>query len=437
MKPLQCGRTIKRITVMADRYLINDRFWMQQMLQFQKLQSGYVDGTVTAVAPSIDKFGRTRSSLPYTVFDSKQIGDNRTFFWTEEQVSGSGTTGTYNINDSSTTLSVTAATAGRRVRQTRQRHNYQPGKSQRNIFTGVLGSGDASVNLRTYSTGSAVDTQIARENWNIDKLDGTGESRATVDFSKSQIMVIDFEWLGVGDIWFGVFSGGALYYCHVIQNANQLTGVFMTTPNLPIRYEIDSDGATVTKRAGAFDDRNGLFFAVANETAGTDSIKHICTTVQSEGGQELTGIDRYISTNGTHVDADTPDTTYAVLGIRLKSTHIENVVKVIEASMFSETNDNFEWLLIYNPTVAGTFAYTALDNSPIEYARGATANTVTGGTVMNGGWSASSNSVGQRIQNLVSIGSSIARASDQIVLCVRPLSSNSDIQGSLTWTELA
>lgn len=408
------------------------------MLKFAKLSAGFFDDTVDLTPTVIDKFGRNRVSLPYTVWDSKQLADNRALFWADAEVSGSGTGSSYNANTSATTISVSDATAGKRVRQTRFRHNYQPGKSQRVVMTGVLGDSTAgitkeigladdrngllfrqtgdgmSVVLRSYVTGAAVETVTAQDSWNIDKLDGTGISGATIDFTKATIFVIDFEWLGVGDIWFGVFSSGALYYCHVISNANALEEVYMTTPNLPCRYSIENDG-----------------------TGGAASLKHICTTVQSEGGQEATGIERYISTNGTHVDANAADTTYAVVGIRLKSTHIDNVVKVVGVSMFSETNDNFEWLLIYGPTVAGTFTYADLTNSPVQYATGATANTVTGGTVIAGGWSGASSAVASVLSGLVSIGSEVDRTSNEIVLCVRPLSNQADIQGSITWTELA
>ncbi len=387
--------------------------------------------------PGIDRFGRSRVSLPFTIFDSKQLADKREFFWIDEETTGSGTSSTYNANTSSTTLAVSAATAGRRVRQTRQRHNYQPGKSQRNTFTGVLGAGDPSVTLRSYVTGSAVDTPITRDEWNIDKLDGTGISGARVDFTKAQIMVIEFEWLGVGDVWFGFFSGGALYYCHVLKNANELEDVYMTTPNLPIRYEIESDGTTVTKKAGVFDDKNGLFFSVTNTTAEVDSIKHVCTTVQSEGGQELTGITRYVGTGGTELSTTTADLVYLATAIRLKSTHIDNLVKPFKIAMFSETNDNFEWKLIYNPTVAGTLTWTPIANSAVEYANGVTANTVTGGTDLDGGWSASSAAAAADLSNILSIGTALDGTSDVIALCVRPISTNANIQASQTWIELA
>jgi len=81
-------------------------------------------------APSqLDNFGRLRVSQPETLFDSKMLHDNAPLLWDDSQTSGAGTSSTYNANQSSVTLAVTAATAGTRVRQTFRRFNYQPGKS--------------------------------------------------------------------------------------------------------------------------------------------------------------------------------------------------------------------------------------------------------------------------------------------------------------------
>jgi len=77
-----------------------------------------------------DAFARQRVSEPFTLWDSKLLGDNRALFWDDAETSGGGTGSTYTANHSSVALDVSATTAGTRVRQTKQRFNYQPGKSQ-------------------------------------------------------------------------------------------------------------------------------------------------------------------------------------------------------------------------------------------------------------------------------------------------------------------
>ena len=87
---------------------------------------------------SIDAFGRWRISNPETLFDSKNIFndsdladnlENVPLFYDNQETSGSGTTTTYNPNQSSQTLTVANLTAGTRVRQTKMSFNYQSGKS--------------------------------------------------------------------------------------------------------------------------------------------------------------------------------------------------------------------------------------------------------------------------------------------------------------------
>ena len=149
----------------------------------------------------VDAFNRLRVANPITLFDSKQIHDNKPLFWDDQEVSGSGTSSTYNTNQASSTIAVSNLTAGKRVRQTRQRFNYQPGKSQLVMFTGNavsmdtgitkevgyfddnnglffrITATDAAVVVRTNTSGSPVDTVVPRSSWNGDKLDGNGPSR--------------------------------------------------------------------------------------------------------------------------------------------------------------------------------------------------------------------------------------------------------------------
>lgn len=385
---------------------------------------------------SRDAFGRARISNPYTLFDSKLIGDEKALFW---DTSGTGSiSSAYNINRSSVTATTSAAASGSFIRQTYQRFNYQPGKSHLIMTTNVLGDPatghikrfgyfdsnngvffEQTINglyavIRSNRSGTPTDAKVHSSAWNIDTLDGTGESNKTLDTSKSNIYFFDMEWLGVGEVRFGAVIGGAPLYVHQAQHANKETGVYMTTPNLPLRYEIMHDG-----------------------TGAAASIEVICNTVISEGGQEVTGITRSVSTGGTHLSASSADTVYAMLGIRLKSTHLDSVVRLLNYSVIAETNDDFEWSIILNPTIAGTFTYSDETNSAIQTAKGATANTVTGGTLLDCGFGKSGQASGGITDTIRYLGASIDGTRDTIVLCIRPLQNNAVLQGVLTWKESA
>lgn len=401
----------------------------------------------------LDAFGRLRVSNPVTIFDSKQIFDNQPLFWDDSEVSGTGTSSSYNQNAARTRLSVTASTAGKRVRQTFRRFNYEPGKSQLIFLTGritndnagsktglttALGffdddnglffsyeDGVAKVTQRTNVSGTPSDTEnVAQSSWNVDTMDGNGASGIDIDFSDTNIFFIDFEWLGVGRVRMGFVIDGIPYVCHQFLNANLRNSVYMSTPNLPLRYEIENDGTGIA-----------------------DTIDHICATVISEGGTDGEGIIRYTSTAGTHVDANTENTIYAIIGIRLKTTHIGATIRLVGGALQLQTaSEKVEWILKFNPTVAGTFTYSDVTNSAVQVATGVTANTVTGGVDIGGGFfesggapSGSAGSADASLSNALLLGSDISGTVDEMVLCVRPVggSTNVDVEGSLTWRELS
>jgi len=395
---------------------------------------------------STDAFARSRVSNPLTLFDSKQIFDNQPLFWDDSEVSGSGTSSTHSAPKARTQLAVGASTAGKRVRQTFMRFNYQPGKSQLVIMTGVLGSGESGITseigmhdddngifyrcddgvlytvVKSSGSGSAVDNAIAQSSWNIDPMDGTGDSGLTLDPDTTNIYFFDFEWLGVGSVRMGVFIDGSPYYTHAFHHANSLTEVYMSTPNLPLRYSIENDG-----------------------TGGASTLDHICSTVISEGGSPDLGILRYKSTEGTHIDASTENTVYALLGIKLKAAYLGASVKLISVSTQIQTGaENGEWILKMNPTVAGTFTYANETNSAIMTASGATANTVTGGVDITGGFAfsitggAGSGAMETFITNALRLGAAIDDTVDEIVLCWRPVGGTAghDVEASMTWREM-
>ena len=394
--------------------------------------------------PSIDAFDRLRVSNAITIFDSKQLHDKQPLFW--DEVIGSGATSIHSTVNAATRMTVNANAADYVIRQTKQRFNYQPGKSQLILFTfyGQQESGltkrvglfdGTGVNNLTPNNGIFFETDgdiswnIAKngtiteeknqESWNYDKLDGTGPSGETLDMDATQIGIIDYEWLGVGRVRVGFVIDGIIRYCHYFNHSNDptFTSVYMSTPNLPLRYSIQTDGTA----GGSFD--------------------HICSTVMSEGGVEETGVLRSVNTGTTHVDADAANTTYAVVGIKLKSDYIDVTVLPEFFSMMSETADDFRWTLHLNPTVSGTFTYSDIENSAIQGAVGATANVITDdGLVIDSGFAATSfNSGGGADRKFVTalrMGSTIDGTIDEIVLSVTPLTAGADIQGSLTFREL-
>lgn len=391
--------------------------------------------------PAIDAFDRLRVAYPYTIFDSKQLHDKSPLFFSESL--GGSATSTHSAVNARVEMVVTASASDFAIRQTKQYFNYQPGKSQLILLTALapqetgvikrvgyfngtgtnfmtpdngifLQSDGTNVSWNIAKNGSITET-VTQANWNYDPMDGTGPSRITLDMDATQIFIIDFEWLGVGRVRCGTVINGLIYYNHFFNHANlsAYTSVYMSSPNLPLRYDIQSDGT------------------------GGGQLDHICGTVMSEGGLEQTGVLRSVDTLNTHLDANTPDVTYALLGIRLKSSYLDISVVPEFMSMISETNDDFKWSLLLNPTIAGTFTYSDVTNSAIQRAAGATANTISAYEVkIDSGYAQSASSVDRQFVTALRIGSAIDGTPDELVLAVTPLSANADIQGSLTIREL-
>lgn len=380
---------------------------------------------------AIDAFGRLRVANPAALFDSKLLHDKQPLLW-DEVLTGTGSSAHSSTNSA---VTMTVAASGDKVeRQTFMRFNYQPGRSQLLMMTFNMGGATANVRKRIgyFDTNNglfleqtaagdltfvvrkaASDTAVSKASWNIDAFDGTGPSGVTLDITDAQILVIDFEWLGVGRVRFGFVVDGKIYYAHEVLNANAVTTVYMSTPNLPLRYEIEATGV------------------------GADSMDHICSVVIAEGGARDNGVSHYISTNGTHVDANVADTIYALLGYRLRSTFYDAVVKAINASVLAETADPFEWMLCVNPTLSGSPSFTAETNSPIEVARPSAGETVSAtGFVIAGGFVTNSSDVNVELDTILHPGVDIAGTGfDEFWLCVRPLGANADIQGSMTLRE--
>jgi len=388
-----------------------------------------------------DAFGRLRVSNPFTVFDSKQVFDNTPLRWSDGAINGTNTTSVYTKAEASTVIGVTNAKQGTRVRQTFQRFNYQPAKSQLLFitFAGIdtvagitkrVGLFDASNGLflqskdgdisfvnRTGVSGTVRDNVISRLSWNLDYMDGNGPSKIRLDFTKAQIMIIDFEWLGVGRVRFGFVVDGKIYYAHQMLNTNVVSNVYMSTPNLPIRYEIANDG-----------------------TGPTSTLKCICSSLISEGGSEPQGL-LFSTDNGvTKVDANVIGTTYALLGIRLKQAYIGAIVDLLNVETLTTTVTSYKWSLLWNPTVAGTFTYEDITNSACQRALGATANEVTGGVQLDSGYVSSSaqakGASSEVVNNALHLGADINNVVDTLVLAVTPIDVNADIFGSMAWREI-
>jgi len=393
-----------------------------------------------------DAFGRLRTAELNSQMDLKQLHDSLPLFY-DEYISGNGTV-THDEDEAHSELA-TLSTPAVVIMQTKQRANYASGKSQEILMTfnsfgietnavkrvGYFTHLDATagyetdldglylesdgvgneVTLNVYQTGTETES-VGQANWNLDPLDGTGESGITWDWDKNTILMLDFEWLGVGRVRWGVVHDGAVIFFHY-SNFSQETGVYMSTPNQPIRASVRQTGA------------------------GTATFNLICSTVGSEGAINKLG--KILSDNlgVSTINANSTSSVYALLGIGLQSAKADTLVDLLDFSILATTNDNQLIQVWLNPTVAGTFTYNAVTNSSVSIAKGdtgggASTTTVTGGTLLYSQYISSQTATPINLENAIRLGMDIDFTTDKIVLTTQPLTTNSDVTGSITWREL-
>lgn len=382
----------------------------------------------------VDAFGRMRVSNPVTLFD----GQHR---YVETSLWNANTTGsaskTYDKNASSVILTVTGANNDHAIYETTRVFPYQPGKSLYvlNTFTmaaanttlrqrvGYFGPNNGifleqsgstnSLNLvvRSWANGSLVEERVAQANWNMDTFDGTGHSGRTIDITKTQIFFMDIEWLGVGAVRCGFMVDGAPHIAHTFYHDNRETLPYMQTATLPLRQEITR---------------------IATST-GTASMRHICSTVISEGGYTATSP---ITSAGTKVSykAITANTETPVVSVRLNANSLDAVIVLSQADIAVDSTNkdkNLFYRILRSPTLTNAgFQYHP--NGTVDFDTNATA--VSGGTEIASGYVTAGQPVqigtAQDLRN--QIGRYINGTAEVYTLTVQP-DSNINAAAQLGW----
>jgi hypothetical protein len=393
-----------------------------------------------ALNPGTDAFARTRVSDPITILDSALIYDLQPNVW-ESVVTAGGAAAHL---PAEAAASLTVGTAGDSiVRQTLRYARYSPGKSHLILETGTfpeategitarIGYYDdndglffqqdengMSVNQRTSTSGSAVTTSVPQASWNFDVMDGTGMSGLTLDPTKANIYGWAIEWLGVGVTTAFVVIDGAIWPVHRFYNANALTSVYMRSATLPLRYELSS-------------------------TAGASSMKQICSTVISEGGDALASASSFTASNGTTtrtgiaaatpVIAIRPSTTFN--GLTNRMTILPNAADLYIAS---PSDNPVYWRLVRGGTVAGGTWGSADANSGVLV--NTTGTAITGGVAIAAGYDRPS--TGTDIVGLETLAASdlsltldaAGSVATELALVVTPLTGTVTAGAVLKWLE--
>ncbi len=421
---LNTNKTIYEVVMLADKY-------------------GNIAGGTGGT--SVDAFGRLRVSEPMTLFDSShRYRDNG--LWSTSNTSN--TTIVFSENEGLVNLNVDTTANSEIIRETTKVFSYQPGKSLL-IFTTVvfespktnlrqrigyyganngmyLEQTNSTINFveRSHVTGSMVETRIAQANWNIDKMDGTGPSGRILDLTKAQILWMDVEWLGLGSVRMGFVIDGEFVLCHTFHHANLVTSTYITTASLPLRYEIKNIGVT----------------------ANNSTLKQICSSVISEGGYELRGLQQAVGTPiTTPKDLPTAGTYYPLVSIRLKSSpdRLDAIVILTALSLLGITNNAYyNWQIRATATTSGGTWVSAGDNSAVEY--NITGTSTSGGRILASGFAGATNQSAAPIDILKEALFKFQLERDgltgtpyELTLVAASSANGADIYASMDWEEIS
>ena len=310
-----------------------------------------------------DAFGRQRVSEPFTLGDYKHIyGIDSNFL----DVAANGGAITFVKNKACCTLTTTSNTNSYIIHQTKFYHHYMPGKSQvimssinfgaattnvvkrtgyfddnDGIYFEQAGNGTLSWVIRSFVSGVPTEVRKTQAEWNIN-------TASWLNIANTQLVAIDFQWLGVGRVRVGFAHDGDIIYVHEFLHSNNLPTVYMSNPNLPVRCEIRNTGTT---------------------TGG--SMDQICSTVFSEGGYVEAGQDWSVSSATLRIL--TAGTTLPIMAIRLKNTYKtysnRMIVRMGNVNVFSD-GENIKWRLIKLPAqsfLTGTTWTDINTESGIQY----------------------------------------------------------------------
>lgn len=419
-------------------------------------QYGNVIGPANPSGMAVDAFGRARVSQPLTLFDSfHRYQDNGKV----GTANGSNTTVTHDANSSSILCKVSTANNDYVYRETNRVFAYQPGKSLQILQTFVMAPAQTGLRQRfgffgkdngffleqdgtniyfvrrSKSTGTVVETRVAKADWNVDTLDGSNlggwtegsqtanrnPSGIALDLSKSQILFTDVEWLGVGSVRMGFVINGKLVHCHTFNHANIVDNTYMSTACLPLRAEIENTAPT----------------------GNTSNLRIICSTVISEGGYELRGRPKTVGHEpNVAYDLATAGTYYPVACVKLKADRADGIVipRDINLAGISTSGSIIKYKIVVNANVSGGLWIDAGSDSSVLYNMNATS--YTGGTDYISGYlpvtnqSSSPVTLDNQLFRYQLERNSLANTNSIFVIAVAGQKNGDDILASIDWEEV-
>lgn len=393
--------------------------------------------------PVGDAFGRLRVSLPNSLFDAQFTYDLQPLLF-ERVTAEANATITYDATNRMALMTFASTPInGKAFMQSHEYFRYRAGHSQLAYITFNMIEGVADVmkfagysdgvngiefqlngttkQFTVYSDTTTGDETVIQADWNVDKLDGTGASGITLDVTKTQILVIDFQALYVGRVRVGFDMHGVVVWVHEFQHANMDASPYFQSANLPVRCGMTSSATVST------------------------TMNFICSTVQSESGETLR--EGFQFTQGANVLAASGALTHLIsIQPKLTFNSITNRTKiVIDSIELTVTGNNpVEYYLVLGDAITGTTdfidentTYSAVQYNILGTTSGAPAITILSGYIPSTAQSkgAISQSVATKYPITLDVAGN-ARLLGRISLLILGVGGTSQTRGTINWTEI-
>lgn len=392
-------------------------------------QISYSDG------PNIDAFGRLRTAAITNLLYIKHAFDKNPLQINE--VTAGTATSIFDQEFARVRMS-TSANNDLVIRQTKTRPIYQPGKSQLweasfshfNLETNVIKrvGGFSSTTGTPYNTvfdgwfmesngvTNEISFQIHRSGTTIYSATTSTWNNTEFDpndfnWQNANLISVDYQWLGVGRMRFGMVLSGQTIYFAEHTAANNEPNVFMSSPNQPMRYEIRQVGVG-----------SGYFDMICSQTSSEGALNGLYSTVAIEHSTVTT-----LTTSGTK---------YPFIGYRLKNGYLGVTSQYNSLSVLNTSNDDYLATVEYNPTLSTTPTWVDIPNSPFQYSifTGTTTTTITSsGHIMSAliGQAGTSALTTLKIDdNQIRVGSNVDGTKDEMWICIKPLGANATFLGT-------
>ena len=240
---------------------------------------------------NVDIFGRLKTTRHQNIYEADFEYGTQSLRW--ESVTVGGGTITHLPDQGGVRMRLTTASGDATIRQSRPYHRYQPGKAMylssavlfapplanqvqrvgffddsNGVFFEESGATVTSTNpagmnvvVRSDAGGIINEIRVPLDQWN-------GDSRKikSIDWTRIQMIWIEYAWYGAGAVRFGVTLNGRQVPVHTFGFGNRpsQTTAWARTGNLPVRYEQRNTGTT----------------------AQTNDMIHYGVSVMVEGGQD-------------------------------------------------------------------------------------------------------------------------------------------------------